>query len=885
MNTRPPRDTAAMSPANVETDTVADATDFMAEMADGVADTSDVVAALEVASRDATLRVDTRKLLAEAHAALRASSADAETAQLRYHALFDAVPDPVSILSEEGIVLDLNKAGMSAYRRRRDEIVGKPIEVLNPDLPKGHMKPVWDTLNRGETYVIEVTNMRADGTRFPVEVHSAAFQHKGRPCVVAVARDLSGRHEAELRYRELMEVIDKGIVVQDIEGRLTYCNAAALRMFGVSESGNLNRDLRASRYLIVDEHGHALPQEEWPAMRALRTGKTIDSTVLGWYDPINLHLTWLSVTSVPQFSAGSDHPQQVLSLFSDVTELKRDSALFDRAQALAHIGGWEWELGRDHVYLTDEALRILGQAQPPQTMDDMFACLREPDRKRLQQALERISSVSGGTFDLELQGIRADGHSFWVRAIGESEAGDSASTSITGTLQDITRRKHDEETLRVQARSDPLTGLMNRDAILGELHERLEDPTQSQLAVLYIDLDRFKVVNDVLGHGAGDELLTAAAKRISFAVGSEGLIARFGGDEFLVVCSTGDDPARPEHVADRILDAFGDSFRFDKEEFSITASIGIARAPEHGDKPQALIQNADAAMYDSKRRIRNGWQAFTPELAQSQQDRLRVETHLRKAADNGEFHLVYQPQVDLRHGRIVSCEALIRWQNHQLGEMRPDHFISHAENTGDIVRIGSWVLREACRQVAEWRDAGFGIVRVAVNVSYRQFLGEDLAETVRSVLSEFHLPGAALELEFTERVLIKDAPDTLKTFADLRGLGVILTIDDFGEGYSALNYLRRLPIHGLKLSQLFVEGVPENNSDVAVCEAVAGIARSLKLSLVAEGVESEAQRQFLLRLGVPIGQGFLFAPGLPPDEFARRLGGAIASGSSELIHV
>ena len=196
---------------------------------------------------------------------------------------------------------------MSAYRRRRDEIVGKPIEVLNPDLPKNHMKPVWDTLNRGETYVIEVTNMRADGTRFPVEVHSAMFQHKGRPCVVAVARDLSGRHEAELRYRELMEVIDKGIVVQDVEGRLTYCNAAAMRMFGVSEGGNLNRDLRASRFLIVDEHGHALPQEEWPAMRALRTGKTVESTVLGWYDPINLHLTWLSVTSVPQFSPGSDH--------------------------------------------------------------------------------------------------------------------------------------------------------------------------------------------------------------------------------------------------------------------------------------------------------------------------------------------------------------------------------------------------------------------------------------------------------------------------------------------------------------------------------------------------------------------------------------------------
>jgi EAL domain-containing protein (putative c-di-GMP-specific phosphodiesterase class I) len=220
---------------------------------------------------------------------------------------------------------------------------------------------------------------------------------------------------------------------------------------------------------------------------------------------------------------------------------------------------------------------------------------------------------------------------------------------------------------------------------------------------------------------------------------------------------------------------------------------------------------------------------------------------------------------------MVAAEALIRWRNSQLGELRPDIFIAHAESTGDIVRIGLWVLREACRQVRQWQDAGLGIVRVAVNVSYRQFVGEDLARHVRQVLDEFGLPGSALELEFTERVLIEDAPDTLQTFARLRDMGVQLTIDDFGEGYSALNYLRRLPIHGLKLSQLFVEGVPGNRSDEAVCEAVCGIARSLGLGLVAEGIESEPQRRFLQALGVTVGQGFLFAPGLAPDEFARRL--------------
>lgn len=835
--------------------------------------TAQIAAALDAACRDLSLGAHARGLLAQARDALRSASTDAETARLRYHALFDAVPDPVSIIDEHGIVLDLNRAGMAAYRRPRSEIVGQSIDILNPDLPKDHLVPVWETLDRGDTYVIEVTNMRADGTRFPVEVHSAGFEHDGRKCLVAVARDLSRRREAEVRYRELMEVMDKGIIIQDAAGEAVYGNSAALRMLGIGSGQSLADAMSPQHWRIMREDGSEMPPDEFPTMRALKTGKLIESTLLGLYHRQRRQLVWLSVTAMPQFRAGADHPHQVLSLFSDVTELKRDSALFDRVQALAHIGGWEWDASADQLYLTDESAQILAQADTAVTMQDMVDCLCPADRARMREAVDAAIRQGGG-FDLELQGARGDGHAFWVRVIGETEPGnpeDTGATRLTGTLQDITDLKQGEETLRVLARTDPLTGLMNRDAILGELEQRLQDPAQARLAVLYIDLDRFKMVNDVLGHGAGDDLLSSAARRISGAAGTEGLIARFGGDEFLVVCDLGDDPDRPERIADAILAAFADGFRFDKEEFAITASIGIARAPTDGDRPQLLIQNADAAMYESKRRMRNGRQSFTPALAQSQRDRLRFETQLRRAADNEEFRLVYQPQVDLRQGRIVAAEALIRWQNHHLGEMRPDHFIGQAESTGDIVRIGGWVLREACRQVAAWRDAGLGIVRVAVNVSYRQFLGDDLADTVKATLDAYKLPGAALELEFTERVLIEDAPETLKTFAHLRALGVVLTIDDFGEGYSALNYLRRLPIHGLKLSQLFVEGVPHNHSDVAVCQAVAGIARSLGLGLVAEGVESEAQRQFLLKLGVPVGQGFLFSPGLPADEFAHRI--------------
>ncbi|MFZ5637694.1 MAG: EAL domain-containing protein [Pseudomonadota bacterium] len=836
------------------------------------ADTARTLEALERARNDPSLDPDTRTLLDRAHAALLAAIAETEAERLRYTALFDAVPDPVSILDWDGTVLDLNKAGMAAYRRPREEIVGKPIEVLNPDLPKDHMEPVWEALKHGGTYVVEVANMRGDGSRFPVEVHSAGFEHLGKKRIVAVARDLSRRWQAETRYRLLMESIDVGVILFDRDLQVVSANPAAHRILGAPSTESVRDFLRdlPTGWKIVDEHGHPLDTAHWPVVRALQTAHVIRNTVIGIYHLPTRRMSWITVTSVPVFEADGTEPRYVFAMFSDVTTLKRDNMLFDRAQGLARIGGWEWDRGRQRLYLTHEAQRILGRIPIPQVVDEMIAGVVPADRQRMRTAIDRLME-NGGSFDLELQYQRSDHRTCWVRVIGEADTGDPGTSRIVGTLQDITERKHAEETLRVQARTDPLTGLLNRDAILVELDLRMQDPTHAEVAVLYVDLDRFKVINDVLGHAAGDELLAAAAQRISTAVGGEGLVARFGGDEFLIVCNLADDEHRPERIAGAILNALNDSFRFDNEEFTITASIGIARAPSDGERPQTLIQNADAAMYDSKRRSRNAWQAFTPALAQTQADRLWMETHLRRAADNGEFHLVYQPQVDLLTGRIVAAEALIRWQNHLLGELRPDRFISHAETTGDIVRIGNWVLREACRQVAAWRDAGLGIVRVAVNVSYRQFVGEDLAEAVQRILDEFHLPGVALELEFTERVLIEDAPDTLRTFADLREMGVVLTIDDFGEGYSALNYLRRLPIHGLKLSQLFVEGVPGNNSDVAVCQAVVGIARSLGLGLVAEGVESEAQRQFLLRLGVPIAQGFLFAPGLKPDEFARRL--------------
>lgn len=478
-----------------------------------------------------------------------------------------------------------------------------------------------------------------------------------------------------------------------------------------------------------------------------------------------------------------------------------------------------------------------------------------------------------------------------ARAGGQSDRLDEALRALAAALTDATLPEHarralenarqalaraagEIDRLRALAHGDALTGLPNRNALHDALGAMLAEPA-AQAAVLYIDLDRFRRVNDALGHEGGDRLLAAAADRLRGAVGDAALIGRQGGDEFLILCRRDDDPDRPQRLARAVQAAFAEPFHLEGEAFVVAPSIGIALAPEHGRDAATLIRHADLAMYESKRAgHRRDWHLFEAALGERHRARLRLESELRRAIDKGEFRLVYQPQIALASGRLVGAEALIRWRNPALGEMRPDRFIDHLERADVMAGLGRWVLGEACRQVRAWRERGLTLPRIAVNVSSRQLLADDLVRHVRAALAESGLDGDVLELELTEHALVEDLPDTETAFAALRALGVTLTIDDFGEGYSALEYLRRLPIHGLKLSKLFVQGVPAAASDVAICRAVYGIAHHLGLDLVAEGIEQRSQLEFLRELGVRRGQGFLFAAGLSGDDFldyARRL--------------
>lgn len=814
-------------------------------------------------------------LLQAAHDLLVRLRGEADLMERRLRVLFDAVPDPVTVLDPQGRVVEANAAACRAFGRSPDAMRALTVYDLNPDLPPDRMEAIFKAHAVGDVFIHETDNRRADGTPFPVEIHSAIFLDRGAPRIVAVARDLTARRAAEhdlraaeARQRLLLDAMDTGVILRDDDGRIRSVNAAGCRILGRPEHALVGHVL-PDHWLLLDARGQSLPATALPGLRALREGQRIAPVVLGVFDRDSRRHRWLSVNATPVSEDGTRRARQSVETFSDVTALQRDSALFDQAQALASIGGWEFDVTSNTLYGTAELRRILGRAPDDAlTRDSVLAQIMDEDRQRVLDAL-RHARTHGSGLDLECRVQRPDGRQRWVRILGRDATLAPDAVRLCGTVQDATERHAREDALLRASLTDPLTGLANRDALTAQLERAIARAGgDGGPAVLYIDLDRFKVLNDLLGHAAGDALLVAAARRLQDTAGQAGFVARIGSDEFVVLVMHGDDDDQLEELAGRITAAFARPFAFVGEEFALTTSVGVARHPQDGRTAHTLLNNANAAMDDAKRRGRNTWQLFNPGLEREVTDRLLLETHLRRALELDEFRLVFQPQVDLRSGALVAAEALLRWRSKRLGDIPPDRFIRHAETTGDIVRIGAWVIREACRQMRRWRDAGLAIERVSVNVSYRQFLGEYLAETVDAALREFQLEGSALELEVTERVLIEDAPDTLDTFAALKLLGVSIVIDDFGEGYSALNYLRRLPIDGLKISHAFMQGVPHNPSDAAICQAIIRIAQSLGHQVIAEGVETEAQRRFLLSEGSHLAQGYLYARPLAPEDMA-----------------
>lgn len=408
------------------------------------------------------------------------------------------------------------------------------------------------------------------------------------------------------------------------------------------------------------------------------------------------------------------------------------------------------------------------------------------------------------------------------------------------------------------AHVDPVTGLPNRHAFNGRLSEALAlvDRFGGNAGLLLLDLDNFKMVNDTLGHHAGDKLLKQVAARLASRLGAGELLCRIGGDEFAVILGA---PSEPGKTASRMLEALAEPFDVDRHEIYVTASAGLSLCPDDARDLETLIRNADTAMYQAKSGGKNAWESFHPELDYRVQKRLSLETSLRKALERGELALHYQPQVSLRDGRIAGVEALLRWQHPELGPISPDEFIPVAEESGLIVPIGRWVLQQACLQAAAWERAGLGSVVVAVNLSARQARDPRLASDVLAALREAGIGASRLELEITESILMDNVQANIALMERLKAEGVRLAIDDFGTGYSSMAYLKRFPIDRLKIDRTFVRDIPGDGDDEAICEAIIAMAHSLGMTVTAEGVENARQVEFLRNAGCDVMQGYYFS--------------------------
>jgi len=552
------------------------------------------------------------------------------------------------------------------------------------------------------------------------------------------------------------------------------------------------------------------------------------------------------------------------------------------AQRLARLGWWKWDVATGELRWSEEVQHILGRRAEggPQRLETLLDLVHPEDRKQIR---EWFRHAAQGRFDsdLEYRCLRADGEALTLHQQAEAVFDDGGDVvRMTGFLQDVSDRKRSEDRIRQLAYYDVLTGLPNRRFFKESLERALRHARTSRkpAALLFLDLDRFKMVNETLGHEAGDALLKEAGERLHACVRTndwvasarndklQSAISRIGGDEFTLLLRDLDDPHDAARVATRVLERFSQPFEVDRREVFTSASIGIAVHPIDGNDVDTLLRNADAAMYHAKDRGRNNFQFYTDAMNVRVLRRLDIESNLRRAIQRGELSVVYQPKHDVASGEVRAVEALVRWENAELGKVRPNEFIEVAEESGLIVPIGEWILRTACAQQRQWTDAGYEPVVMSVNLSSHQIRAQRFAEVLAHVLQETGVAPEHVELEITESAIMRYEDLSIRTLAELKQIGVQLALDDFGTGYSSLSYLKRFPIDSLKIDRDFVRDVNSDPDDAAITRAIVAMAQNLGLYVVAEGVETAEQEAFLREIGCDGMQGFRIGPPVSPEE-------------------
>ena len=768
------------------------------------------------------------------------------------------------------------------------------VQRIHPEDVERVKKAIQRVIDGGGQYAAQYRLIRPDKSQSWIDAHGILVQN-GSKHMLGIGVDVTelksaakSQRETEEKYALLLNSTAEAIYGLDLSGNCTFCNPACLNLLGYQSADQL---LDKNMHGLIHHHradGTIYPEEECSIYVAVREGRPSHVTTEPlwradgssfpaeyWSYPIYRHakltgavVTFLDISERKQAErALRDSEETYRSIFENaifgIFRSTPDGTLLDVNPAMMKMLGYDSKeellsknLGRD-IYINPGA------------------------RERVMQGYE----VGGRVDGVETAWKRKDGTIITTRLCGGMISGESGEgRHFEVIVEDITERKAAEQRVQFLAYYDSLTELPNRALARDRIAVAVANARRldTKVAVFLIDIDHFKSINDSLGHTTGDLVLQRMGERLRATIREQDTVARLGGDEFLAVLNVVRGSDEIVATADRVLRTIAGGFVIHDQPQATTCSIGISVFPDDGDEAETLIKNADTAMYVAKDSGRNTWQIFSGDMHTTVVERWQLQNSLPQALESNQLFVVYQPQVDIRTGRISGAEALVRWNHPEMGPIPPEKLISLAENSGLILPLGEWVLRTACSQALNWQQEGLPALPVAVNVSAVQLRKQGFAELVEQVLKETRLPPECLDLELTESLLISNADRMLSVMRSLRRLGVKLTIDDFGTGYSSLSYLNKFPVHKLKIDRSFVQDLGTNRDSSAITTTIISLAKAINLTVLAEGVETESQLAYLRANGCDEVQGFYFGMPLDADVFTETLRCPAASRSGDM---
>ena len=825
-----------------------------------------------------------------AQAELAAGAQRLQASERFIRSTLDALPMHVCVIDAQGVIIAVNRAWREFMEANEGDLLtcGLGVDYLatvrrahagGDDLAGEFLHGLREVMQgRCPAYQQEYPCDSREETRW-FSVTVTPFEGEGERCFVIAHENITLRKARErlinLQARALDSSSD-GILITRADGEdhpLVYVNRAFEEITGYGPEEVLGRD---ARFLQGDDTTQGGLSRLRAALRETREERVL---LRNYRKDGTLFWNELSIYPLDEQDTGHRYlvgiQRDLSSLVQSENALRASRERERLAQTFAGVGMLVWDVRGNQVEISEILARQIGRAGLPPRIDQSAfrAVVHEDDRPLFDDAV-RLCLAGHESMDIEFRVVWTDSSIHWLQGKGDVEMdGDGLPQRLLCLTQDITGRKESDERVRFIAHHDALTGLPNRTLFRDRLQQALSAARRqrTKVGVAFVDLDHFKQINDSLGHHVGDLLLQAVARRLREIIRESDTVCRYAGDEYVLLLPNVHDSGEVSHVAEKLIECVSQPYTIANVELVVTPSVGLSLYPDDGDSVDALLKNADAAMYHAKNSGRKTFQFFLASMNEKEQNRLTLTTELRRALEQGELVVHYQPQVALSDGRVAGAEALVRWRHPERGLIYPDGFIPIAEDYELVISLGDWVLREACRQARAWCDAGFAPMPIAVNFSAVQFRERGVVRKVEQILAETGLDPALLEIELTESAIMRHGAETVATLEALRALGLTLAIDDFGTGYSSLQHLRQFPIGKIKIDRSFVADLLHDTQAASIVHAIVDLGHSMRLAVLAEGVESREQLEMLRGWGCDAFQGYFHAAAMSASAFTALL--------------